>query len=112
PRAGEPGQRVRGGDGGPLAPLVPEAEPAVPEPEAGDRVDEPGRPAAAPELAVGHGADAQLGLQGDHLPDARVLDGAEVLGPTPPGPGLAGRRQQALGPQEAPDVLRPERTLR
>ena len=66
----------------------------------------PGRPA---ELTVGRGLQAHVFLHPDGLGDRVVLDGPQVLGGQLPGRELLARAEQALGAQQAPDVIGTER---
>ena len=105
PRPAEAGPSVRRRQDAARPLLVPEAERRLAEPEPVDGVDEPRRPAPAPELAVGHGPESEPLLKGDHLADALVLELAEPLGGEPAGSGVARGAEQAIGLEEAPDML-------
>ena len=105
PRPEEAGPSVRRRPDAARPLLVPEAERRLAEPEPVDGVDEPRRPVPAPELAVGHGPESKPLLKGDHLADALVLELAEPLGGEPAGSGVARGAEQAIGPEEAPDML-------
>ena len=89
--------------------LVAEAERAVAQPEAVDRVDEARRPAAAAELAVGDRRQADRLLEGDDLADAFVLQALHFGVADLAGLAVARGLEQALGPQEAADMLDPGR---
>ncbi len=102
----EPARGVgRGGDP-PVPRCRPEAQhPLLAQPEAVERVDHPGRPGAAAELAVGHRRQADFVLEGDDLADRRVLGRAQPPGVERPRPVRAHRIEQRRGAHEAPDML-------
>jgi hypothetical protein len=77
--------------------------------DAAEPVDEVHVPGAAPELAVGRGPQARLGLHRDDLADRLVLGGAQVLVGEPAGRVVRPRRQQLRGSQQAADVVGTER---
>ena len=69
----------------------------------------PGRPA---ELTVGRRLQAGVFLHPDGFGDGVVLDGPQVLGGQAPVRELLTRPEQALGPQQAPDMIGTERRCR
>ncbi len=101
----------RGGDADPVRRGA-EAQRAVAQTEAFDGVDEARRPAAAAELAVGDRAQPEILLERHDFAHAAVLHRREAR--IVELAGLVGARSldQALGPQEAADVLGAERRLR
>src|SRR5690606_27376738 len=102
----EPLLGVGRGHGDDRALLVAEgAERAVAQAEAGDRVEEAGRPHAAAVFAVGNGAEAEALLEAHQFDDGFVLDLSIRLGCDRAGLGLARGVEKALGPKEAADVL-------
>jgi hypothetical protein len=75
-------------------------------------VDEVHVPGGAAELAVGRRAEADLLLPADGLADRVVLDAAQLGGVDPPGGEVVARLQQLRRPQQAADVVGPERRSR
>ena len=66
----------------------------------------------APELAVGDAAQADLLLAADHVADRRVLDRAQRLGVDLAAARRARASSRRLRPQQAADVVGPERRRR
>src|SRR2546426_10368296 len=74
---GSPGIRGRGHAND--AAFIPEGQSSVAQPETVNRIDEPRRPAAAAELAVGDRRQAEQFLEGHDLADAFILDVLKFL---------------------------------
>src|SRR5204863_7463853 len=100
---GSPGIRRRGHAND--AAFIPEGQSSVAQFETVDRIDEPRRPAAAAELAVGDRRQAERFLEGHDLANAYILDFPEFLFIQAFRLVRAGRLAQALRPQDAADML-------
>ena len=80
--------------------------------DAAERVDEVHVPGGAPLLAVGDRLQPGVALQRDHLAHGVVLDRTQRVAVDPAGLELRPRGAQAIGSQEAADVIGAERGTR
>src|SRR5690348_10954136 len=80
--------------------------------DAADLIEKIHVPGAAAKLAVCDTLEAKLGLHDDGVADTFILGLAQPSGRDPTALVLGARGKQGCRPQQAPDMLRPERRLR